>query len=255
VLAAEFDGSGSRTRRYTYDGGWAPAELVVNGTSETAYAVTTDHLDTPWMLTNGSGVAVWRSSHESFGAAVVDEDPDGDSNVVSFHVRFPGQYADAETGLHYNLSRVYQSGSGRYLSSDPIGQVGGTNLFVYAALNPVRFIDPNGLQASPGDDSITARAKAIAAKGDTAALKRFMQQFSDDFPPDKAAKLLKECEINRVVPPAFPGTPTPTVGTPSPYPTPPVTNPQPTTLFQKVVFEVAQIAKVAKGAVDKVNPH
>jgi YD repeat-containing protein len=102
VLAAEFDGSGSRTRRYTYDGGWAPAELVVNGTSEAAYAVTTDHLDTPRMLTNSAGVAVWRSSHESFGQAVVDEDPDGDSNLVSFHVRFPGQYADAETGFYYN---------------------------------------------------------------------------------------------------------------------------------------------------------
>jgi RHS repeat-associated protein len=119
VLAAEFDGSGTRTRRYTYDGGWAPAELVVKtGSAEAAYAVTVDHLDTPRMLTDAAGVAVWRSSHEAFGGAVPDEDPDGDTNLVSFAVRFPGQYADAETGLHYNFHRTYDPGIGRYLAID-----------------------------------------------------------------------------------------------------------------------------------------
>jgi RHS repeat-associated protein len=125
VPAAEFDGSGARTRRYTYDGGWAPAELVTkNGSTETAYAATTDHLDTPRMLTNGAGVAVWRSSHEAFGRAVVDEDPDGDSNLVSFHVRFPGQYADTETGLHYNWHRTMDPAVGMYISVDAVGQLG-----------------------------------------------------------------------------------------------------------------------------------
>jgi RHS repeat-associated protein len=145
VLAAEFDGSGSRTRRYTYDGGWAPAELVVNGTSETAYAVTTDHLDTPRMLTNGAGDAVWRSSHESFGQAVVDEDVDGDTNLVSFSIRFPGQYEDVETGLRYNRNRFYSPSIGRYISADPIGLEGSANAYLYVDGQPVDELDPSGL--------------------------------------------------------------------------------------------------------------
>jgi RHS repeat-associated protein len=150
VLAAEFDGSGSRTRRYTYAGGWAPAELVTkSGGTETAYAVTTDHLDTPRMLTNASGVAVWRSSHESFGQAVVNEDPDGDTNLVSFHVRFPGQYADTDTGLHDNRFRYYAPGLGRYLSADPIGQAGDMNVYGYGRQMPIRLSDPLGLLAIP----------------------------------------------------------------------------------------------------------
>ena len=64
-------------------------------------------------------------------------------------IRFPGQYFDAETGLHYNRFRYYDPGIGRYVSADPIGQTGETNLYSYAANNPTRFIDPSGLLYIP----------------------------------------------------------------------------------------------------------
>ena len=43
----------------------------------------------------------------------------------SLQVRFPGPYADVETGLFYNYFRDYDPQTGRYVQSDPIGLTGG----------------------------------------------------------------------------------------------------------------------------------
>ena len=76
----------------------------------------------------------------------MDEDPDGNGTAVTLNVRFPGQYYDQETGLHYNYFRYYDPSTGRYLRSDPIGLDGGLNTYLYANANPVKFIDPQGLR-------------------------------------------------------------------------------------------------------------
>lgn len=57
---------------------------------------------------------------------------------------FPGQYADQESGLHYNGARSYDPSTGRYLTGDPIGSDGGINNYSYAYQNPVMYYDPDG---------------------------------------------------------------------------------------------------------------
>jgi RHS repeat-associated protein len=64
-------------------------------------------------------------------------------------LRYPGQYADDETGLHDNTFRYDDPEIGRFISPDPIGLAGGFNLYQYAP-NPVSWIDPLGLYNGEG---------------------------------------------------------------------------------------------------------
>jgi RHS repeat-associated protein len=61
------------------------------------------------------------------------------------YLRFPGQYFDEETRLHYNWHRYYDPSTGRYLTPDPIGLGGGINPYVYVQNDPVNLVDPEGL--------------------------------------------------------------------------------------------------------------
>ena len=71
------------------------------------------------------------------------------------------QYFDKETGLHYNINRNYDASTDRYLESDPIGLRGGINTYSYALGNPLKWIDPLGL--NPGDVYGTPDAAAVDA--------------------------------------------------------------------------------------------
>ncbi len=118
------------------------------------FFVHADHLGTPQALTDANGTVVWRAHYEPFGHATVDA-----GSTVTFNLRFPGQYFDAGTGLHYNYYRDYDPDTGRYLQPDPIGIAGGLNPYVYAYDNPLRFADPTGEAAI----AIVPLLKAIAA--------------------------------------------------------------------------------------------
>ena len=65
-------------------------------------------------------------------------------NEVEQNLRFQGQYHDHESGLHYNRFRYYDPQTGRFVHQDPIGLLGGENLFAYGP-NPITWLDPYGL--------------------------------------------------------------------------------------------------------------
>lgn len=124
---------------------------AIASAKERVFYYHNDHLGTPQVMTDEAGVTVWEAEYLPFGEAAVNEDPDGDGVLVVSNIRFPGQYYDSETGLHYNWHRDYQPRTGRYLEADPIGIDQGRNhLYVYVQNDPVNLIDPLGLISCKG---------------------------------------------------------------------------------------------------------
>jgi RHS repeat-associated protein len=141
-LIAEHDGSGNLVRDYVWMNG-VPVAQIDSG--ETFTYLHTDHLGTPRLATNDSQTVVWTWDSDAFGEGLPDEDPDGDSTSTTVNLRFPGQYFDGESGLHYNYFRTLDPATGRYLESDPIGLLGGLNTYAYVGSNPLSYYDPYGL--------------------------------------------------------------------------------------------------------------
>lgn len=130
--------SNTLVKTYRYAGGYAAAEFSdTNGT----YHVQTNHLDTPLSLTDGGNAVVWSQALSPYGSSV-----GASTGVIDFNQRFPGQYFDSDSGLHYNYFRNYDPELGRYIESDPIGISGGLNSYSYANNQPSGTIDPLGLK-------------------------------------------------------------------------------------------------------------
>jgi RHS repeat-associated protein len=139
-LAGEYNGAGNELRTYGYQPGspWSTNPLFVQAGGE-YYWYQNDHLGTPQKMISANGTVVWSARYDSFGLATVEVE------TVKNNLRFPGQYFDQETGLHYNWHRFYDPETGRYVSADPIGLEGGMNLYSYVGGDPVNWIDPEGL--------------------------------------------------------------------------------------------------------------
>jgi RHS repeat-associated protein len=138
-LVGEYDENGVEIKSYGYnpDSVWTTDPLFQK-TSGSYYWYQNDELGTPQKLTDGSGNVVWEAFYKTFGEAQVE------TALIDNNLRFPGQYFDSETELHYNYLRDYDPSTGRYLQFDPIGLEGGLNGYVYAQSDPVNLYDPTG---------------------------------------------------------------------------------------------------------------
>ena len=164
VLGEYDNGSASGTGRTEYiwlpteDGSAVPVGMFRNSKF---FAIHTDHLGTPRLMTDSTNKAVWQWPYSAFG----NNKPTGilkpttsatgaftnQPNLLAtqnpaaiLDLRFPGQMADVETGLFYNYFRTYQPNQGRYTQNDPIGLTGGINRFGYANQNALSYTDPTG---------------------------------------------------------------------------------------------------------------
>ncbi|MEV5990447.1 RHS repeat-associated core domain-containing protein [Streptomyces sp. NPDC052115] len=103
------------------------------------YAIVSDLVGTPTELLDEQGDIAWRTRTTLWGTTVWNR-----GATAYTPLRFPGQYYDPETELHYNFFRHYDPETARYLTSDPIGLNGGFTPHSYVP-NPFMWIDPLGL--------------------------------------------------------------------------------------------------------------
>ncbi|MGP3775653.1 RHS repeat-associated core domain-containing protein [Streptomyces sp. SDT5-1] len=87
------------------------------------------------------------------------------TDTVDCPLRFPGQYVDTETGLHYNNQRYYDPEAARYLAPDPLGLEPSDNHHGYVS-NPLSWLDPWGLKCLPPEEQAKHDAARATATGD-----------------------------------------------------------------------------------------
>jgi RHS repeat-associated protein len=112
----------------------APVAVIEGGV---VYFIRTDHIGRPAFATDSTGAKLWEVSYLPFGGVHV-------SSGLPIALRFPGQWFQAESGLHQNWMRDYDPTTGRYIEADPLGLVDGPSVYGYARQNPGRWVDPRG---------------------------------------------------------------------------------------------------------------
>ncbi len=111
----------------------------VNTASPATLMVHVDHLNRPVRMTNSTKASVWDVIYTPWGAF------HSATGAQTLNARFPGQWFQLESGLHYNWHRHYDPSLGRYTQPDPLGFVDGPSVYAYAKSSPHTVTDSEGL--------------------------------------------------------------------------------------------------------------
>ena len=139
---------GVKTREYI----WLPsndnspvdlplAVIDIVGTTATISYVHANHLGRPIRMTSAAKATVWQATWKPWGEVQTL------SGTNTNNLRFPGQYFQIETGLHYNHHRMYDPVTGRYTQPDPLRFVDGPSVYAYAGNSPYIRVDRDGRDA------------------------------------------------------------------------------------------------------------
>jgi RHS repeat-associated protein len=193
---------GAASRDYVWMDGTPVA--VVDGT--TVAFVHADGLNTPRAVTDASGTVLWTWAYQ--GNPFGEQAPTSTNGYV-LNLRFAGQYWDRESGFLYNIHRYYDSATGRYIQSDPIGLTGGISTYNYVSNNPLTRTDPMGLACNgqgcwttPGERTHLSNGdyleyyKSACSSGDAYACFAQHVAANDDFMGHLATNRLKDALDN-----------------------------------------------------------
>jgi RHS repeat-associated protein len=132
-------------------------EVFIRSDAQGTWNFLIDGLGSTLALTDSTGTVQTDYTYEPFGKTITSGNSSGN----------PSQYTGREndgTGLYYFRSRYYSSSLQRFISEDPIGFLGGINLYAYVDNDPISYRDPFGLKPkNPGDDADGDATGLVAA--------------------------------------------------------------------------------------------
>ncbi|MBC5768345.1 DUF6531 domain-containing protein [Ramlibacter albus] len=161
ALLGEYD-NGTSGSKGTGEFIWLPtrdglATLVGMYRNGKLYAIHTDHIGTPRLITDAAKQPVWQTPYSAF----LNNEPSDVLSTTANQVGIPriswtkpgielnisglGRYRDKESGLVDNYRRTLLGAGDRYTQPDPIGKAGGANEFIYVNASPLDRTDPMGL--------------------------------------------------------------------------------------------------------------
>ncbi|WP_210397487.1 MULTISPECIES: RHS repeat-associated core domain-containing protein, partial [unclassified Neisseria] len=143
-LLQEYTYKGCYTYIYTDQDSYEPlAQVFDNAKDGKQYLAYfhTDQVGIPREMTDIHGNLLWYGEYTAWGRLKKDERVYKNAHQP---FRLQNQYYDEETGLHYNLMRYYEPEAGRFVNQDPIGLLGGENLYQFAP-NAQEWLDVWGL--------------------------------------------------------------------------------------------------------------
>ncbi|HHX2517445.1 TPA: RHS repeat-associated core domain-containing protein [Neisseria subflava] len=146
-LLQEVQPDGRYTYLYTDPDSYEPLAQVRNWTNEDGeskqeiHYFHCDQIGIPREMTDSDGNLVWFGDYYGWGKLKSETNISGTAHQP---FRLQNQYADRETGLHYNFFRYYEPNVGRFVNQDPIGLMGGENFYQFAP-NIQEWLDPLGL--------------------------------------------------------------------------------------------------------------
>jgi RHS repeat-associated protein len=161
-VLGEYSSTGALVTETIWMGDLPVAALQPSGSTVAVYYIHTDHLGNPRKITQSSDNGLrYLWDPDTFSGVAPNYNPAG-LGTFTYNLRFPGQYRLVETGLASNYFRDYDPATGRYLESDPIGQLFYFNisntpgvsqlhrgywnkLYTYVDDDPVKLKDPTGL--------------------------------------------------------------------------------------------------------------
>jgi RHS repeat-associated protein len=151
------------TITYLYDGanlvqeqsGGSPsANILAGGLDEVftrtdlagAWSPLLDGLGSTLALSDSTGTVQTQYTYEPFGKTTTSGSANGNTS------QYTGRENDG-TGLYYYRARYYSPSLQRFINEDPIGLLGGINMYGYVGNDPISYRDPFGLDK---DSMVTA---------------------------------------------------------------------------------------------------